>query len=543
MLKILGLLCCLLLLAGGAAEADVAIDLSEESGVVRITMAGTYTIQGELSGQLLVDAPKKSNVTLILSGCEIACADGPALNIQQAGHVKILLADGAVNTLTDGEAYTLSEGEDEPYAALYSRDDLTIAGEGSLVVVANYRHGIVCKDDLVIEGGDIRVTAPEDGVRGRDSVTISGGALTIDAGQDGVHSNNDEDERMGTVTITGGHFDIQAGSDGIQAETVLTISGGEFAIRAGGGATGNIAVEDDRFGMPGRGGMREPPGGFGGFGQPGGFGMIGEGDASATDEISAKGVKAGTALIVEGGALEIDALDDAVHSNGDVTIKGGALMLKTDDDGVHADGALRVTGGTILITASYEGLEGATVAIEGGEIDLTAADDGINAAGGSDANAGMGGRWMDRFAASGEYYIEISGSSIRVNASGDGIDSNGDLTITGGETYISGPTNRGNGALDYQGNCRVTGGVLVASGSVGMAQTTGAGSQGTLAFRYGSVQAGGTTIRVEDPDGAIIIEYAPEKDYESVVISTPDLKQGVTYSIYADGSLLGSLEL
>lgn len=166
----------------------------------------------------------------------ISCSDSAAIYARQAGQTDVLLASGTQNTLSDGADYTYADGEDEPDAALFAKDDLTIAGEGALQVTGNYNNGIGTKDNLVIQGGSLAIAAANDGLRGRDSVTVLGGEISIDAGGDGIRSNNDEDPEKGWISLLGGDFTITAGQDGIQAETNLTISGGTYAIATGGGA-------------------------------------------------------------------------------------------------------------------------------------------------------------------------------------------------------------------------------------------------------------------------------------------------------------------
>ena len=225
--------------------------------------------------------------------------------------------------------------------------------------------------------------------------------------------------------------------------------------------------------------------------------------------------------------------DDAVHANGSVTISGGTFAITTGDDGVHADDAVTITDGTIDIPKCYEGIEGQTIGISGGTIDIVSSDDGLNAAGGAD-QSGFGGRGPDSFGGSSDCRITISGGTITIDASGDGIDSNGDLTVSGGEIYVSGPTSDGDGALDYDGSATVTGGTVVAAGYSGMAQNFGTDStQGSILLTCRSTST--ETIRVTDASGNVLAEFAPAKAYNCVIVSTPALKQGGTYTVTMGG--------
>ena len=166
------------------------------------------------------------------------------------------------------------------------------------------------------------------------------------------------------------------------------------------------------------------------------------------DTTSAKGLKADGDLLIKGGTLQVDAADDALHSNSNIAVQGGTLTLSTGDDGLHADNNTAISGGKLTITKSYEGIEGQSIDIAGGEITLTSSDDGLNASGGNDQSGFGGGMRPAAFATDSSAYVRISGGKLTMDAGGDGLDSNGNLYVTGGETYVWGPTNSGNGALD-----------------------------------------------------------------------------------------------
>ena len=174
--------------AGATIEGEGAF---AEGSTVTISAAGTYVVSGELAdGALVVNATDQDKVQVVLAGASIRNADGAALEVRQADKVFVTLAEGSQNTLADGAEYALTEGEDEPNAALFSKGDLTINGTGALTVEGNYRHGVNSKDDLVVTGGAITVTAVEDGLRGKDCVKIADGSFTVTAGGDGVKSRD-----------------------------------------------------------------------------------------------------------------------------------------------------------------------------------------------------------------------------------------------------------------------------------------------------------------------------------------------------------------
>lgn len=492
-----------------------------DGSTVTITSAGTYRISGTLNdGQIVVDTADEETVRLVLDGADIACSTSAPIYVASAEKTVTTLADGTVNSITDGSSYTFEDAEsDEPNAAIFSKDDLTINGGGSLTVTANYNDGITSKDDLKITGGSITVTAVNDGIRGRDSVAVLGGAITVTAGDDGIQSNNDEDTEKGYIVIEGGTIDITAGADGVQAETSLTISGGDITVSSGGGSANSSNVGN----APGNRG-REPT-------------VVAE-DASG----SAKGLKAGVAITVTGGTVTIESSDDAIHTNGSIAINGGTIVIAAGDDGIHSDTTLAINGGEIRITKCYEGIESALITINGGTIHITASDDGINVAGGNDGSSVNGRPGQNNFASSGNNALHINGGYIVVDATGDGIDVNGAIDMAGGVIIVNGPTNNGNGALDYDGAFKITGGYLVAAGSSGMAQAPGTSStQYSVVTTYSSVQPAGTIVRIETEGGEEVLTFTPTKAYRSVVFSSPDLKGGANYVVYSGGSSTGTV--
>ena len=241
-------------------------------------------------------------------------------------------------------------------------------------------------------------------------------------------------------------------------------------------------------------------------------------------------------MVINGGSYTIDSSDDSLHSNANLTVTAGTFQISSGDDGLHADNKTTVTGGSITIAKSYEGIEGQSVAISGGVIQLTASDDGLNAAGGND-QSGLGGRpGMGNFASGSDCLIQISGGKLMINAGGDGIDSNGKLYVTGGETYVSGPTNSGNGALDYDGEGQITGGIIVAVGAAGMAQNFSSSStQGAILQNLSGSKQAGDMVILKDSSGKSLVSYTPEKEYSSVIVSCPGLETGKTYTLTCGG--------
>jgi hypothetical protein len=477
-----------------------------DGSTVTITGSGAFALRGTLTaGRVIVNSAGDDPVWLILDGVDITNPTGAAIAVMDASAAVVVLADGTENRLTDGAVYTFDDpAADEPNATLFSKADLTIEGTGSLTVDAAYNDGIASKDALAVRAGNLTIDAADDGIRGRDSLAIEGGTIAVRAGGDGLTSDNDEDPERGTIAIAGGTLDITSAGDAIQARTTVHVADGQLTLRAGGGSRARLAAD-----------------------------------------VSAKGVKGGAGVVIDGGTFDIDAADDAIHANGAVTIDGGSFTLATGDDAIHADATLEVNGGAIDITASYEGIESAVITINDGDIRLVSSDDGINVAGGNDGASQQqppmrGGAPGGVVAASGTYLLTINGGRIVVYATGDGIDANGAIVMTGGVVLVHGPTAAFNAALDYDRSFQLSGGTFVAAGSARMAQRPGTGStQASVSVRFPTAQPGGTLVQVRSADGRVLLAFAPSKAYESLVFSSPALAGGAAYEVFVGGAPAG----
>ena len=476
---------------------------------VTITEEGTYVFSGTLSeGQIVVDADD-AKVQIVLDNVDITCASSAAVYVKSAEKVFVTLAEGSQNTLRNTDEYVTID-DNNIDAVIFSKSDLTLNGTGSLTIVSAEGHGIVSKDDLKITGGTYDITAAGHALSGKDSVRIADGTFVLTAGKDGIHSENEDNEEKGYIYIADGDFTITSDGDGMDASNIVQIEDGTFDITVGGGAANSLKThESDMPGGPG-GGM--PQNGE----RPDGENMP-QDTTTGESGTSTKGIKAGGGMYLNGGTYQIDSADDSIHSNANITIADGTYTLATGDDGVHADDALIVNGGTITVTESYEGLEGLTVTINDGTIDITARDDGINAAGEK---------------------MELNGGYIHILAGGDGMDSNGDLTINGGEIYIDGPSDNGNSAIDYgdRSSAYVNGGTLVAIGSSGMAEgMSDSSKQKVLMVKLGEQMEAGDVV-LTDSEGNVIVSYTALKSYDCVIISTAEVESGATYTLTTSGT-------
>ncbi len=357
---------------------------------------------------------------------------------------------------------------------------------------------IFSKSDLRLAGtGSINVTANyKDGITSKDGLVINSGNYTVNAADDGIRGKD-------YLVINNGTFDIDSEGDAIKSDNensacgYITINDADFDIDTyadGIYAYNNITIVDGNFDITCNGSVN-----------------------------SSKVLKAGNTLTVENGEFTMSSIDDAIHSDNSVLITDGDFTISSSDDGIHADKELQIDYGTIEITKSYEGLEAATITINDGEITLTASDDGVNAAGSS------------------SNYLYINGGTLIVYASGDGLDMNGSGIMEDGTVLVHGPTNNGNGALDYDGSFKVNGGFLIAAGSSGMAEApSSSSSQNNTMIYLTSSYSAGTLFHLEDSNGNEIVTFSPEHQYSSVTLSSSDLKSGSSYSIYTNGSSTGN---
>ena len=362
MKKLAALLLCLVLLplsafAAGQTEITLLGDTAEVTGsgaevngnTVTITKKGIYHITGSLSGQLIVDVPEDKKVTLVLDGAQISSDTACPLLILSSPKKTVLDLLGD-NTVTD----TRTESNLGEYnAAVWSQDDLTVSGSGSLAVSSAAGSGISSKDDIDLESGSVTVSAAGVGIRGTDSVSVTASSLKITAGGDGIKSTQEEKEGKGFVAVSGGVIDIECGGDGISAATDVTVSGGFLSVVSGGGSEKAAPhTENNRWGW-----------------------------GTETDSgTSQKGLKSDGGLLITDGVLELDCADDALHCAGTLQADGGIITASTGDDALHSDTQLIINGGEITAFC-YEGLEAPRITVNGGDITITAADDGINAAG------------------------------------------------------------------------------------------------------------------------------------------------------------------
>lgn len=217
------------------------------NGDVYITLGGNYILSGELSdGSVIVNAPENAKVRLLLNGVQINCSDTAALYVEKSDKTVVTAADGTENTISGGADFDENSKID---GAVYSKSDLSFNGSGTLNVNAEYKHALVCNDDLVITSLTLNATAPQDTVHANDSVRIKEANINLTAGDDGITVSNDDSTdylyiasgnivinecyeglEAADITIDGGKIVIYPEDDGLNSMSLMTVNDGDISV-------------------------------------------------------------------------------------------------------------------------------------------------------------------------------------------------------------------------------------------------------------------------------------------------------------------------
>lgn len=515
------------------------------SGTVNVSANGKNGIKGGATTALTV---KEQNLNI--TSVDNALASDGSVTIDSGNiHIKSTEGDGIKSTPDDGD--TDSAG--------------TITLNGGTVTVEQAVDGIQAANAITITDGSYKVVCSDNAIKSDLSVQVDGGTLDLTAGGDGIKASNATSDTTtdtttdsstttddsttddaatttttGDITINGGDITINATGDDIQAEVSLTIADGIFDLTANGGAATTLASDAD----------------------------------------SCKGLKAGSDITINGGEYTINTADDAVHSNEYITVNAGTFNIKTGDDGMHADTSLIVgqesgdVQPTINIEQSYEGLEAGTVYVYGGDIDVVSSDDGINAAGGSsngtDPGApgtggdgfnpgggrpggagGPGGNGgfnqsagnMGNTSTSSDYAIYMNGGAVFINAGGDGLDSNGPLTINGGTICVYGAAAGGTGSdncpIDADGTILINGGTIFGAGSSQMVEYPSNASTQKYYLSTNTTYNAGTIVNIVDSSSNVLYTETLLKKANYILFSSADMGTSGSYSVKT-GKISGS---
>ena len=490
--------------SGSGAKAD--------GSTITITEEGVYVVSGTLEdGQIIVDASDSDKVQIVLDGVHINCETNAAIYVREADKVFITLAENSSNTLGGGNEYTQID-DNTVDGVIFSKSDLVCNGTGSLTIEADYKHGIVSKDDLVITGGTYKIAAADNGITAKDQIKILDGSFDIDAANSAVKAKNTDDTELGNIYIAGGIFTIEAEQDGFHATGSIVVDDGTITVNSGDDGfhadldtvihSGTILVEKSYEGLEGK------------------------------------------RVVVNGGDITVNASDDGANAAGSGDDDSNAASSNDDSSAVVN------SGDDSSISGTADGKEPPQMPPDtenGSDMQPSQNFDPENAPSGGNApqnfdpgNAPSDGDAPQKMQGgpggegNSELYIKITGGTLTVSADGDGLDSNGSLLVTGGTTIVYGPTSDGDSALDYDGSAIVTGGTLAAIGSAGMTESFDeASTQPVITYYSTETQSADTTITLTDSDGSALFTVTPEKAYASIVLTCPEMKLDATYTLAA----------
>lgn len=467
------------------SSSEVTIDLSNPTatdgvtvsdGVITITKAGNYKLTGTYEGQIKVEAADSDMVRLILNNATITNSTGAAINVVEADEVVIYTASGTTNTVSDGSSYS-DTASGSPDAAIYSKSDLTLAGEGTLKVEGKYEEGIHTTDGLVIASGTLEVNAANTGIKGKDYVDILDGTITVTATKDGIKATNDTDGNRGWVRLSGGTVNISAGDDGFKAERVLEISGGTLNI-----TKANEGIEAQYI-------------------------NILDGTVNVTSSDDGINASYSTTTTTDSTSTELASTSTTQTSQTAQNTQSGQAAQGNAAQGGQAPQAGQAPSGTMGQPPA-----------------------GGGAGGGMGGGMGGGGGTFEVVDAT----INISGGTVTVNTNGDGIDSNGTATLSGGTLIVNGPFTGGNASLDTNGDLLLNGTTVAAGNSGDMFEAPSTNStSGYVKISNVSNLSAGTTVQVADSSGNVVANYKVTNSSTALIlVSSSKITKGESYTVY-----------
>ena len=528
------------------ASSETAIDLSNptatdgvtvEDGTLTITKAGTYKLSGEYQGQIKVETADSDAVRLVLDNANITNSSGAALNVVNADEVILYSASGTTNTISDGADYTAT-GENDPDAVVYSKADLTIAGEGTLKVNGNHEDGIHTSDGLVIASGTLEVNAANTGIKGKDYVDILGGTINVTAQQDGIKSTNDTDEGKGWTRLSNGTVTVNAGDDGFKASRVVEISGGSLTVEQSdegieaqyiniSGGDVNVTSADDGMNASLKTSDSEST------------------DSSANTSDTANQQQNNQQQGSLPGGQQNGASNQQLQGTGQPPQGQPPAMSGSSQDGTSQNGT---TGtGQQQNNTQNQGNQnmGQPPAMPGGNAQDGTSQNGTTGTGqqgmGQPPQGGMPGGGGGTFEVV-DAAINVSGGNITVNAEGDGIDSNGVTTLSGGTLIVNGPSQGGNAALDTNGDLLLNGATVLSGSTADMFEDPSTNStSGYLKLTNSSGFEQGSTVQVADSSGKVVANYKVTKsNVQLVLVSSSSIVKGQSYTVYTTTSAVDS---
>lgn len=502
---------------------------SKNGSIYTLSSAGTYSLSGKLEGQILVSAAETDEVVIELNGVSISYDQDSPIKAVSADKVEISAKKDTENTISDNRSVKTVDTDTLGEGAIYADCDLKLKGSGTLVVTGNYNNGVHTTKDLTIQKLTTKITGYNNAIKGNNSVTITSGIVQAYAKTGNGIKTEDNDisssgNQKGTIAINGGTVYVDSLHDAIDSVYDVVVDQLDEAVET------SVTIKTGKNSTY---------------------------YSSSFKADSEKGLKALNSITINNGLVTIAASDDAVHANygetlangskglGNITVNGGTVQVASGDDGLHADNTLSITGGKVVVTNATEGFEGNYINISGGYSYIYGTDDGVNCSTKSFSSCAF---------TMTDGYLDVAVKS----GDTDGIDSNGNFTLSGGVIVTRGaPGTNGSGmstGLDVDGTCSMTGGTLIAFNGLERTPSTSSGVlyAGTQSSSQGgpggwgggpggwaysgstsvSLQAGNYTLSGTNIDISFTNDYA----YGSFLIYSSSLVSGSTYTLSRNGS-------
>ena len=507
---------------------------SQSGTTYTLTSGGTYTLTGKLLGQIIINAGDNDEVVLELNNTSITCSTDSPIKAINADKVEISAKSDTGNIVKDTRSHKTTDSESQGEGAISADCDLKLKGTGTLVVTGNYNNAVHTTKDLTIQKLTLKATGYNNAIKGKDSVAMKSGTVQAYAATGNGIKTEDSDlssnnKQRGTISITGGTLYVDSLHDGIDASYNVELDEEDSEVST------QISVKTGTNSS--------------------------YYNKSSFKADSEKGLKAENEIEINKGTIVIAASDDAIHANygttlengskslGNITVNDGLIKVASGDDGLHADNTLLMNGGKVVVTGASEGYEANYITINGGYSYIYGTDDGVNVSKKSFNSCA--------FTMSGGY-LDVAVS----NGDTDGIDSNGNFTLSGGTIVTRGSPGTGSGmstGLDVDGTISMTGGTLIAfngleksptaSNTIKYAATSGAtsntgfgGGQGMMPKKAagsnsgGSITAGNYTLTGDGIDISFTNDYV----YSSFLIYSSYLTTNSTYTLARSGTTVYS---
>ncbi len=507
-----------------------------------ITTAGDYLLSGNYTEGVTIKVGDNETVHIFLKNANISNSNGIAIQNQnkKSSVIITLIGNNAVS----------NSGDD--VNAIHIKGNLSINGEGTLNVTSNSKSAIKVSKSLCVVDSNINIISSQSHGITAQTIVMEDCSVNIDSClKDGLQTECNDDTTEftldeGYVSLKNVEYTCSVLGDGIQADTLVYINGGTYNISTTANFVSKSTSNMTKYGLTSDDFKYVASGNW--------YKRIAADSNTSSMRYamiqSSKGIKVGEIkyedsngdevtvtdgdyyIIIKSGEFNINSDDDAIHTNsGNATLSNGSFVINTLDDGICADNLLTISGGTYDIQNCYEGVEGAYVEITGGTINILSQDDGINAA--SD-DTGI------------TEHIIISGGNVTINASGDGIDSNGSILIDGDDTVVvvHGPTSGADAGLDADKGIVINGGYVFASSTLGMVETPSTNShQYILSFAQRNNISIGTNISIVDSNNNVLFSIETQKVCQSIIISIPKFVKNSSYKIYGGDTQLATFTI